>query len=371
MSELFTGRPIETAERIPQRPLEGFSTFVVEEMPILIEGIQSGEKNKEALTTAVEDNLLHLSDEKTAQLLSYANTSKTGIGGIYPYDQRLDLAAFDLKMAETAMIHLECEPNPQLTSMVDQFSLATQQPPIITYEELIYINPEKDPRTFTTGSVGESEFSFYQGHNKIERLLEQTIRGVEYAAFQLSEHENIDQAVIELNRGTSVIEGVIDYTRSIGLDMPKEHFAKFRGFFNPTSLRPELKGPSGLYTAAVPTIELLLAGENLPSESTSFIKDNIQYFPRKGRKDMTQAIGKVELGETITAQAKSLNNPEQLVNAISEMSEQIRKFRGMHYKAVRHQIPEAVAGEISGSGGASDPGTFLRDRMKIRHINTH
>lgn len=368
MRDLFTGKAIEAGERIPQRPLGEFSTFVVEQMPLLIEGIRARSDKRQVLTDAAQKQFVNLPEIKVNELLGYAYGKGFGIGGKYPFDQRLDLAAFDLKVLETALLHLKCEVPEGLSELVERFADATDQLPSITYEDLIYINPEHDPRTFTIGEVGESEFSFYQGHNQIERYLETVIRGIECAAYQLQENQDGTRAARELIMGTQAFVAVIENTRKIGLNMSMEHFSYFRMFFSKTSLRPNLNGPSGLYTAAIPIIEILLAGENLPEEPITFVKNNLVYFPRKGRLEINKAVEKMQRGETITAFAQKMEEPPMLMDAIEGLSKKIREFRGMHYKGVKHQIPAAVSGELAGSGGAANPGEFLRGRMKTKHI---
>jgi hypothetical protein len=359
MKELFTGKPIEINERIPQRPLEGLSTFVVETLPTIVEGVRSKRITNSLLEVSARNLVEKLSIEKVNGLLAKNNGFES--------DSQLDLATIDLKFLETAMLHTGCQLPEQLSSLVEVFAQAADQPNIITYEELIFVNPRHDPRMFTMGHVGESEFSFYQGHNRIERVLEGTIAGVKCAFWELSKFDNVAFAVDELNRCAQSMDQVLGYTRSVGFDMPKEDFVHFRMFFNPTPLRSNHKGPSGLYTAAIPTVEIWLAGENLPVESLNFIRENLRYFPRKGRKEMIQAIESIPNGNTITAQIKRLGEPTELVESAQRLSGQLREFRGMHYKATKHQIPEAIRDNLKGSGG-TDPGTFLRGRMKIRHI---
>lgn len=365
--EYFLKIVIETKQRVPQRPLGLVSNFVVEKLPLLVSSVDEGKHQSDALLIAIETILSSLEADTVGSLLSRASFQQESFAGRYPFDQQLDQAAFDLKILETVLVTYGLPVPDKLVSLVNQFSEATFQLPVITYEDLIYINPGSDPRTFTRGEVGDSEYNFYLSHLRIEQTLEAVIRQVEYAAFQLEDNHNTNQALTELDRAIQIFGTALAELKTIGMDMPRNNFAVFRKFFNTHPTRG-LKGPSGAFTAAVPVLDMLLGGENLDASYFDYLRDNEMYFPRSGRQKMADAYKKIENGKTLTALAASIENPQELVDRLQTISAQLRQFRGQHYKGVKHQIPGAVSGTVAGTGGEADPGKFLRQRMKMRHL---
>lgn len=373
--ELFDTRyhPMEVEKRYSSRPLGQVSDFVVVQMPQLLAGIQSGQNDVESFANSVED-LIGQNESRVSQVLSLKPSNR------YPHVQARDLAALDLKMLEAAIVHNGGNPPERLVELVDEFAPATNQPPGLTYEELIYINPRTDMRTFTTGDVGKSEYDFYVGHRMVEDQLAGTIRDVQEAGLLLKEvgTKGIKESVGLLTKASAYFYGVIPYLKAMETRMPTQHFkveTGFRRYFSSRNRKgQELKGPSGAFTAGIPIIELHLAGENLPEDSHNYLTNNFQYFPRGGD---GQVLGRVEInvateavnnGLTLTAIADRLGNPPELMNSITELSDLIREFRGYHFRLVKKQLPEAVRDQVAGSGGEKTPGTFLRERMKIRHI---
>lgn len=373
--ELFDARyhPMEVEKRYPSRPLGQVSDFVVVQMPQLLVGIQSGQNDVEGFANSVED-LIGQNESRVNQVLSLKPSNR------YPHVQAKDLAALDLKMLEAAIVHNGGNPPERLVELVDEFAPATNQPPGLTYEELIYINPRTDMRTFTTGDVGKSEYDFYVAHRMAEDQLSGTIRDVQEAGIVLDGlgTKGLKESVGLLTKASAYFYGVIPYLKAMETRMPKAHFkveTGFRRYFNTRKRNGlELKGPSGAFTAGIPIIELHLAGENLPAESYNYYANNFQYFPRGGdgealgRVEINVALEAVNTESTLTAISARLGNPPVLSKSLTELSDLIREFRGCHYRLVKEQLPEAVENQIAGSGGETNPGTFLRDRMKIRHI---
>lgn len=357
MSNLFSGTAIEEWRREPIRPLGELSTFVVNYLPTLVSAAETdvGVRNDVLLT--VIGVLEELDDETVTKLLHKSSL-----------DPNLSLACFDLKILETSLLYLKFDPLEKLTKLVEQFSKAAQQPFFITYEELVLINPNTDPRTFTPGFIGESEFSFYQGHFQIEQILNKVIDWIKKAATNLMIGD-IEAAAMNILQASGAFAKILDYGKQVGFKMPREHFQYFRKFFIPSPLRAGvLVGPSGLLTAGIPVVEFLLSGENLPSELFTFAEKHLEYFPRKGRVEIVLAFQAADEGYTITSLAEKLGNPPRLIAAIEDLSAAIRHFRAEHYKSVQHQLPELIKGNELGTAGVYDPAQFLRDRMKIRHV---
>lgn len=343
----------EKVKNFNVRPLGDVSNFVVQELPLKLEGINSGEITAKNLSQHIADLIAGLSDPLICKTLAEPSPR--------------DLAGLDLKMLETAIVHSGGKPPQELTVLVDIFAGKSSQPGGITYEEIILVNPPQDRRRFTRGEVGETERAFYEGHRLIEGHLDRAVIVLKNSIFALIANgkDAIAKVSEALNRIREDLIVVIDKTHTIGTQNP-EHFGYFRKYLGGNPIRGT-KGPSGAFTAGIPTIELFFAGEKLPQDYIDYLNNNMMYFPRKGRMDLKIAMSFTEEGLTITALSDKLGNPEPLKQAIEELSHLIRAFRGVHYKTVKAQIPQAISGQIVGTGGEKNPGTFLRERMKIRH----
>lgn len=343
----------EIVKCVNTRPLGEVSNFVVQELPLRLEGISSGEIIAENLSQNAADLIAGLSSPLIYKTLAEPSAR--------------DLAGLDLKMLETAIVHSGGQPPKELTVLVDIFAEKSEQPKGITYEEIVLVNPKQERRLFTRGEVRQTENAFYEGHRIIEGHLDRAVVVLKNSVFALIANgkDGIVKVSKDLNRIREDLVVVIDKTHTIGTQNP-EHFGYFRKYLGGNPIRGT-KGPSGAFTAGIPTIELFFAGEKLPQDYIDYLNNNMMYFPRQGRMDLKIAMSFTEKGLTITALADKLGNPEPLKQAIEELSHLIRAFRGVHYKTVKAQIPQAISGQIVGTGGEENPGTFLRGRMKIRH----
>lgn len=347
--ELFS--EIEYDIRIPERPLGSVSNHVVEVMPSQLQNVREGGISNTEFT------------DRCQKIVEGMEVDPLNLR-----DSDLDVALLDLKMMEAAIVHSRGIAPGKLTNLVDQMSSLTNQPSGITYEEIVLINPQLDKRTFTNGRVGQIEADFYEGHRRIEvglvdsrEVLEQNI-----TLLQTGTPQVISEAAMNFREFERRLYTLVKTTEVIGMNMSKEGFAQFRQYLG-THPGRGTKGPSGAFTPVVPVIELYLAGDRLPPEYFNYLKENEIYFPRRGRLNIASALSFVHSGQTVNAVSNQLGNPKELQESIEAIGAQVRKFRGNHYKAVRHQIPGAIAGNISGTGGEDDPGTFLRNRMKIKY----
>lgn len=348
----------EGEARTLDRPLGHVSNFVVEQLPIALERLRASSFSMSGLELYVESLVSSLS----AQTIS----------GVLADSRARDVAGLDLKMLEAAIFHSKgdekAKPPHRLGELVDEFSAQSNQPPCMTYEEIVLINPTDDIRLFTRDNVGKTEEAFYRAHKKIESHLDTAIDTAREGIQELGSKGNsiADQVAKRLHLVALSLRALVEGTHNVGLQ-DSQHFLVFRKYFGSNTGRGT-KGPSGAFTAGVPTLELLIAGEKLPQEYMHYLDDNNIYFPRQGRRGLAEAREFVRQGMTLTALGESLGNPDDLVDSIQTLSGLIRRFRGEHYLTVRNQVPEAIVDKVAGSGGEAKPGIFLRGRMKIRHI---
>lgn len=338
--ELFTGYKLQHRSLCPLGVVSG---FVVEKLP---------------------EKLKRIREEKldVAELVEYVEKLVGPIVKVtdFEHGQARDRALLDLLFIESGIVHSGGTPGPLLTAFVNKLAVKASRVPGLTYEDLIFINPRnEDVRLFMCGDESYTERDFYEGHWRIERILGQSIALCQEVFAEPESSRNSEK----IFAATEGVERVGEYTQQIGMDMPREHFTVLRQYFMTHPLRG-LKGPSGAFSARVPILETLIAGDCLPEQYYRYyFKENFSYLPRADLVMLQKVFNDAKGGKTLRHFLRD-HPDEKMQAAVESLSASLRKFRGIHYKAVKHQIPEAISGEVHGSTGESNVGKFLRDRMR-------
>jgi hypothetical protein len=276
------------------------------------------------------------------------------------------LASLDVKMLEIGIIQSGFQPPAELTELVDY--LSGEAPPVITYDELLLLNPVDDFRTFTRGKIRETETIFYLEQRFIEECLEYTIQKMRVAIEFLKPDAtlNYDTSIKRALRALAGIESdlgpAIAAMRGLGY-LPDGHFNVFRKYVSVHPIR-NLKGPSGAFTARIPIMELLLHGEELQPNYMCYFEENRKYFPRQGQMEILEAFEQVQNGDTLTSLCYKNEQTACVMERINVIGEFLNTFRKSHIKSVAQQIPDILRGDAPGTGGEVNSGKFLRDRMK-------
>ena len=286
-----------------ERPIVGLSKYVIEKMPtqLATTGIDMVEVN--AIRLKVNDHI-------------------TG-----------PLARLDAKMLEIAIIKSGMDAPYWLTKLVDR--LSADRPRGILYEEIVLANPEKEMRTFTTGKESVTEKSFYYSHALIEDALDSALKKLRKDVETL----NPDKIEAELN--------FVMATTGMLAQMQAGHFDMFRPYLNSHPKRGT-KGPSGLFSPGM--AELQLRSGFVPSGFIDFLHTNLVYYPVQSWPKIQRALHEFN---DITA---STQKNTDLTKALRVFWQRWRK---VHLATTIHQVPEIT----KGTGGETDPITFLKNRM--------
>ena len=191
------------------RPLGVISDFVVQELPQTLSRIRGG---------LPAYHLAHTADLLTRKLLT--KTAQEALN----HPHQAELASLDLKMLESGIVHSGATPPAGLETLVNAFSATADQPPALTYEEIVIINPPQDPRLFTQGEIGNSENAFYNGHRKIEGHLDKVIEGAKAGIDLLAANPTTQSTNVvgkNLQTLTDELENIISGMHTIGLGMPR------------------------------------------------------------------------------------------------------------------------------------------------------
>ncbi|TSC75590.1 MAG: hypothetical protein G01um101433_854, partial [Parcubacteria group bacterium Gr01-1014_33] len=233
MEELFR-EPSHQIKRIPFRPLPYISDFVVEKFPLLLQDVREGKMDAELFAEICTTVIQRLWDKNSHLHLSHDNFAK-----ILLHPTIRGVALLDLKIMEMGIVHSGVMPSKLLTQLIDEFSYAAELPPMLTYEEIVLVNPSRDWRTFTFGSIGHTERDFYLAHARSEEHMEQAINALKESIRLLLFHDSKRHYQIKglIDRTAVQLSELVGYIGKMRTTMSGEHFTIFRQYLNSHPIR--------------------------------------------------------------------------------------------------------------------------------------
>lgn len=223
-----------------------------------------------------------------------------------------------------------------------ELAQAIYKPPSMTYEDLVFTgvldNGDAPIRVFSDEpGLAQSEAGFYAAHAGIEDHL--------YRAVAMLKSNEEQEAVDEIRLAVGEI---VQLHKSLS----REDFGMFRPYFVGINGYP---GPSGLYSATIPTIDLLVhGGENISADQKQEIAQNLDsglYPDHNGYSDMLRILLNSENSEIEISYATKEN-----------ITKHMNGFRLVHRGSVKKFVPEALKG-ADGTGGVSDVKEFLDSKI--------
>jgi hypothetical protein len=208
----------------------------------------------------------------------------------------------------------------------------------MTYEDLIFANPletgayvlSEDPAT------AAQEALFYNSHRSIENTLGETIEAIQVNEFSV--------ATASLQNASKKFGGLYR-------QLDPAAFAAFRPYFRGINSFP---GPSGLFTAAIPIIDLLShGGANIADEERMRLLEDADrgLYPRHQSSLLKQLL---------IERSPQVDMPDEVRASIEGL---LNKFRKVHTGSVRRFVPEALNAGAEGSGGVADVAGYLASKM--------
>ncbi|MGD9649620.1 MAG: hypothetical protein AB7U41_02400 [Dongiaceae bacterium] len=391
METLFSPGNVNKLSRKPIRPLGSFSDFVVTMLPdqlhhckneadlgLLAKKIEAelasiGETNGSSTSLAI-NKLIRLD-------LIFAFTAiAQKLAGFYPDGAtEVEKAARKAALAEKTAATIPLI----LIEAVKRYSQKLDMPTVLTYEDLILINPlDQDPRLFSTEEVGKTEIDFYRGHFLIEQALEQVIDSLAAA------RRDPETLLTNLQKAVDFILPLKELTAAFRDTMSTAHFAAFRGYFAVNAYN-SLVGPSGRFSAKVQHVRILLDGDRLHTVSPGLLPDlfgHYDYYPVTDRANLsgdmeqrfcpalfesgklpikiTQMIPLSRKNSTIAELVRAQGYQGSAYDLLNNIRETMDDFTGAHYAAAyRHVIQGIKASE--GTSGIQDVNRFLADRFNM------
>lgn len=241
-----------------------------------------------------------------------------------------------LAMRATALFGTERfdEANHELIEVANALGAAAT----MTYEDLIFVNPVKTgPYVISPDSgVAEQEAVFYTSHRAIEDTLADGL-----AALQLGQFSVV----------TETLKGAIKSFGSMYRKLDPEAFNAFRPYFFGINDHP---GPSGLFAAVIPIIDLLgHGGSNIAAEERTRLLSDIEagLYPSH-QSDM--------LKELLLADDPQVDLPPETQQTITTL---LNRFRNVHTKTVEKFVPQALNAGAEGSGGIKNVAEYFESKI--------
>lgn len=210
--------------------------------------------------------------------------------------------------------------------------------PTMTYEDLIFVNPleagtyvlSEDPE------VAEQEALFYKSHRSIEDTLGETIQAIQFNEF--------DIATASLQNASKKLGGLYK-------QLDPAAFAAFRPYFRGINGYP---GPSGLFTATIPIIDLLAhGGSNISDEEHArLLEDTDRGLYPSHQSGLLKSL--------LEHEDPQVAMPDEVRIAINSL---LNRFRKVHTGSVRKFVSEALTAGAEGSGGVADVAGYLSSKM--------
>lgn len=210
--------------------------------------------------------------------------------------------------------------------------------PTMTYEDLIFVNP-LEAGTYVLSEnpeVAEQEALFYKSHRSIEDTLGETIQAIQFNEF--------DIATASLQNASKKFGGLYK-------QLDPAAFAAFRPYFRGINGYP---GPSGLFTAAIPIIDLLAhGGSNISDEEHARLLEDTD-------RGLYPSHQSGLLKNLLEHEDPQVAMPDEVRIAINSL---LNRFRKVHTGSVRKFVPEALTVGAEGSGGVADVAGYLYSKM--------
>jgi len=239
---------------------------------------------------------------------------------------RANAAFNNVAMLDTKMLYVMAS-KASLNDLADEIrsvildGLKFMQKPAIAqlkYEDIILNNPKDAMRTFT-GRV--SEASFYRGN----QILEGQLNGIIDALRLANQTGDLDfiytacAGVMEASNTMTTIQS----------EMNPSDYASFRPYFDANPITGE-KGPSGLFSAKIPHIEILLNGWANYS-GRDYLVENVAYFPQRDMLNLRKSLNDgVNLTERFAGEAS-------VQRQLRGVNDWLNKFQEKHRKSLRRQ----------------------------------
>lgn len=209
--------------------------------------------------------------------------------------------------------------------------------------------------------IADQEATFYKPHKDIEIQLGAAIKALLFmdANKHLYGRGFVRYGSFGGGPGTDEItapralQDVNAIVRQLYRDMNPQSFNKFRPYFVGLNGYP---GPSGLYSAAIPVLDLLVhGGSNISPDERTQMRKNLEQglYPYPAHM----------LEELLGQENPMLDMPNE---NRAELTNELNAFRRIHRSSVKKFVPGAENGTADGSGGVANVPDYLDSKIIVQ-----
>ena len=208
----------------------------------------------------------------------------------------------------------------------------------MTYEDLIFVNPlEAGAYVLSTDpGVASQEAFFYSSHKSIEDTLGETIAAILFSEFEIA---------------TASLQSAGKKFGGLYRELDPAAFAAFRPYFRGINGFP---GPSGLFTAAIPIIDLLSHG------GSNIIEEERRRLMEDTDRGLYPSHQSSLLKDLLVDEDPQVDMPNEVRTSVKSL---LNRFRKVHTGSVRRFVPQALSAGAEGSGGVADVAGYLASKI--------
>jgi len=344
----FNDDCLEQFKRIQSRPLMELSDYVVDELPSELSELRkyrhSG--NTKNFEESVEGKLSSLVERGIEDVLENLNEIDKGI------------AILDLRMLQSAVYNSGGNLSFLVKDFYKKLSDITDNPNILTYEDMVVNNPTKDIRTFTKGNMGYFEALFYIKTMQIEDYFAEAADFIFDAGFLLEDKVIIDTHSL-LKRASKSIDKITEVMKQLK-GMNPDYFLTFRDYWKATD--PNLMGVSAYFSHGVKRTDLLFAGKKLGTGFFESLEKELSEGYYANQISLSEAIksanDKISFIDLIEGQESINGDTKNLYKLTLEFAKSMQEFRKEHVKRVLE------VNLTQGTAGKKSLNAFFESRMQ-------
>ena len=336
---------LEDICRLPHGPLGDFSTWVVEKLPrVLADPLDFQGQNviPRLVDIMLPDRLpvFHSEDDQGVAHLDLQMAVQAVLHHQLPKEKRIACITTELQ-------------GKKLVSLTTQLSQMSGQANILTYDDYILKNKPTDPRAFTRGYAGFSEFSFCMTHRLIEAQLKNAVDQLDITLRLIAtgQHSIGETRVREVTDAFSAAHRLMNLFERL----TTEQFEAFRPYL---FAHDKLTGPSGVHSPGYRELDLLLLGGTRAVED--LVTDlNAGYIPKKA--DISNRVAYVRQHGSLLhyAQQRPKLRKETLV-----VLQGLWDLRKNHYKQIGRLSPNIITNKLEGTSGDAAPNNLLLNMIR-------
>lgn len=337
-------------------PLGSISNYVVSVLHSTLKGIRDGAKT---LADFQEEVMELVANPEVATSVENLQTKGS--------TEVKKLALLELILLKNALHHHNNElpedqrqlnPIPaKLTGYIATLANALGEIPFLTYDLVVRANTDKVTRTFTGF---EHEVSFYQDHERIEKLLDAPAKNLIEEMAKIPPDAGLNKIdFAALTQKVKDLRGNLESSLDILLkvtSLDRTEFNIFRRYFYSPE-KEEYPGPSGYFSGNLTALINACLGMELGRANS--IMQRRYLYPRCDLEKLDKACDLARRGLDLNSLSKLSDCPQEFKDEVLQLNRGFQRWLSAHRAGVRKNIGEIYDSNQPGTG--ENPAKALLD----------